>query len=148
MEERIMAIRTRTGNWHDARIGAATIMLAAMLIGCGQQKQAQDDAATSADNASRPETAPSIVLDPRLHQPFAEATISEPPEDWHRPPDTTLTGQSHGQLSAEVNHNWEQLRFVSPADEPVADLATLDTVVADIELTLRRTLAPTLLPDD
>ena len=137
-----MAIQTRTGNWYEARIGAAPIMLAAMLIGCGQQKPAQDDAATSADDASRPETASSIALDPHLHQPFAEATISEPPEDWHRPPDTTLTGKSVGKLYVEVKNHWEQIRFVSPAGKPLAYWATLDTEMGEIEIALRPELAP------
>jgi len=117
-------------------------MLAAMLIGCGQQKPAQDDAATSADDASRSETASSIALDPRLHQPFAEATISEPPEDWHRPPDTTLTGKSVGKFYVEVKNNWEQIRFVSPAGKPLAYWATLDTEMGEIEIALRPELAP------
>jgi peptidyl-prolyl cis-trans isomerase B (cyclophilin B) len=111
-------------------------------VGCGQQKPAENATATSVDNASRPETASSIALDPRLHQPFAEATISGPPEDWHRPPDTTLTGKSVGKLYVEVKNNWEQIRFVSPAGKPLAYWATLDTEMGEIEIALRPELAP------
>jgi peptidyl-prolyl cis-trans isomerase B (cyclophilin B) len=136
-----MAIRIRTGNWSKAGTGVATVILAAML-GCGQQKPTQDAGATSAEPDSRSETVPFVALDPIMHQPFAEATISEPPEDWHRPPDTTLTGKSVGKLYVEVKNSWEQIRFVSPAGKPLAYWATVDTEMGEIEITLRPDLAP------
>src|SRR5437016_5672593 len=126
--ERIMAIRTRTGNWADASMGAAAIMLAVILVGCGQPKPA---AVASADDVPPPEIGPSVGLDSGMHQPFTEATISEPPEDWHRPPDTTLTGKSVGKLYLEVKNHWEQIRFVSPAGKPLAYWATLDTEMGE-----------------
>jgi len=128
--------------WLGLRIGVAAAMLAAIVLGCGQQKPAQDVGASPTDNASRSENASSIPLDPRLHQPFAEATISEPPEDWHRPPDTTLTGKSVGKLYEEVKSNWDQIRFISPAGKPLAYWATLETEMGEIEITLRPEVAP------
>jgi len=137
-----MAIRTKTANWHKALNSAMMVTLSMILIGCGQQKSAQDAGATATDDATRSDTSASIVLDPRLHQPFAEATISEPPEDWHRPPDTTLTGKSVGKLYVQVKNNWDQIRFVSPAGKPLAYWATLETDMGEIEIALCPELAP------
>jgi peptidyl-prolyl cis-trans isomerase B (cyclophilin B) len=136
-----MAIHTRLWNWRKVGIRVGALALAAMLVGCGQQKPAEDSA-TSADGASAQENVPSVPLDPRLHQAFVEATTSEPPEDWHRPPDTTLSGKSVGKLYMEVKNSWDQIRFASPAGKPLAYWATLETEMGDIEITLRPDLAP------
>jgi peptidyl-prolyl cis-trans isomerase B (cyclophilin B) len=137
-----MAIKTRQRNWLDAGIGVAAFVLALTFAGCGRQKPAQDAAVPPADDASRPENGPSVVLDPLLHQSFAEATTSEPPEDWHRPPDTTLAGKSVGKLYTEVKNNWDQIRYVSPGGKPLAYWAILDTEMGEIEIALRPDLAP------
>ena len=137
-----MAIRTKQRNWRDAGNWAGAIVLAAILSGCGQQKPAQESTAKGSDAAAHQESRPAIVLDPNLHQPFAEATTSDPPEDWHRPPDTTLTGKSVGKLYMEIKNNWDQIRFVSPAGKPSAYWAILETEMGEIEIALRPDLAP------
>jgi peptidyl-prolyl cis-trans isomerase B (cyclophilin B) len=137
-----MAIWTKTGDQHKARIVAVALLLAVVLAGCGQQKPAQDAAGAPADDAFQPASASAVALDPSLHQPFTEATISEPPEDWHRPPDTTMTGKSVGKLYVEVKNKWDQIHFVSSAGKPLAYWATLDTEMGEIEIALRPDLAP------
>jgi len=137
-----MAIRIMQRNWREAGNCAAATVLAVILAGCGQQKPAQESSAPSSDDAARQESSPAVALDPNLHQPFAEATTSEPPEDWHRPPDTTLVGKSVGKLYMEVKNNWNQIQFVSHAGKPLAYGATIDTEMGEIEITLRPDLAP------
>jgi peptidyl-prolyl cis-trans isomerase B (cyclophilin B) len=137
-----MAICTTLGNWRGRRTNIIAVVLSTILVGCGQQKPAQDTEAALDDNASRPENVSSVPLDPRLHQSFSEATTSEPPEDWHRPPDTTLSGKSVGKLYLEVKNGWDQIRFASPAGKPLAYWATLETEMGEIEITLRPDLAP------
>jgi cyclophilin family peptidyl-prolyl cis-trans isomerase len=77
-----------------------------------------------------------------MHQPFAEATTADPPEDWLRPPDTTLAGKSVGKLYIEVKSHWDEIRFVSSAGKPLEYWAILDTEIGEIQITLRPDLAP------
>jgi cyclophilin family peptidyl-prolyl cis-trans isomerase len=81
-------------------------------------------------------------VDPRLQKTFAEATRQEPPADWQRPPDMTVTGKSVGKLYTQVTGVWETIRFVSAAGKPLAYRATLDTELGPIVIDLRPDLAP------
>jgi cyclophilin family peptidyl-prolyl cis-trans isomerase len=98
----------------------------------------------SATNADKPSavSAGAQNLDPRLHQPFAEATISDPPGEWQRPPDVTMTNKSVGKLYEQVVKIWDDIRFSAPNGKRLAYRATLDTEWGEIEITLRPDLAP------
>jgi hypothetical protein len=91
-----MAICKRSVNWANARITAFVLAIAVLLSGCGQQKPSPEQLETVVGGAQAQAGASSVTADPHMHQPFAEATISEPPEDWLRPPDTTISGKSVG----------------------------------------------------
>jgi cyclophilin family peptidyl-prolyl cis-trans isomerase len=117
-----------------------------LLIGCGRQKEEavsseQPAAPTSPASGSPPAPAP-VTADPRLHQPFATAVITDPPPPDQRLPETTLTGKSVGKLYLEVEKIWDQIRFVSPTGKPLAYRAILDTEVGQIEIALRPDWAP------
>jgi peptidyl-prolyl cis-trans isomerase B (cyclophilin B) len=128
--------------WAGLQIGVTVMVLGVFLGGCGQHKPAAETAGQAGENSESKADYSSAVLDPRLHQPFGEATISEPPEDWLRPPDTTMTGKSVGKLYTEVKNHWDEIRFVSPAGKPLSCWAVLETDMGDIEITLRPDLAP------
>jgi cyclophilin family peptidyl-prolyl cis-trans isomerase len=91
---------------------------------------------------SGPPSATSSGNDTRLHQPFAEATTSEPAGEWQRPPDLTMTGKSVGKLYKEVTQKWDDVRFVAPNGNRLAYRATLDTEFGPIVIALRPDLAP------
>jgi cyclophilin family peptidyl-prolyl cis-trans isomerase len=77
-----------------------------------------------------------------MHQSFADATRQEPPADWQRPPDLTLTGKSVGKLYTELVNQWDSIKFATPDGKPIAYSATLDTDLGSIEIALRPDLAP------
>ena len=105
-------------------LALAAIAIAAFLSGCGQRLPVADKAGESAEAPKA--SATSVPLDPRLHEPFADAT-TDPPAEWHRPPDTTLTQKSVGKLYTDVVRAWDDIHFVSPTGKRVAYRATLDT---------------------
>jgi cyclophilin family peptidyl-prolyl cis-trans isomerase len=83
-----------------------------------------------------------LTVDPRLQRSFADATRPEPPADWQRPPDLTLTGKSVGKLYTEVVRLWDTIHFTSEKGKPIAYRAVLDTELGPIEIALRPDLAP------
>src|SRR5713101_1934291 len=137
-----MAVWTRLGTWANARRIVIVIAFGVYLSGCGQQKPSEESSDASKGDSGTQSNGVAMALDPQMHQPFADATISDPPEDWLRPPDTTLAGKSVGKLYTEVRNHWDEIRFVSPAGKPLAYWAILDTEMGEIEITLRPDLAP------
>jgi cyclophilin family peptidyl-prolyl cis-trans isomerase len=119
-------------------IAVPAMLLGATLAGCGRQQPDEAPEASSSAASARSVSAG----DPRLQQPFAEATRQEPPPDWQRPPDLTLTGKSVGKLYTEVVHLWDRIRFTSDDGKPIAYSATLDTELGPIQIALRPDLAP------
>ncbi|HXG09352.1 MAG TPA: peptidylprolyl isomerase [Gemmataceae bacterium] len=122
----------------------AVLLLAVALVGCRRSEPTPEPEppppapAPAVQNAA-PKPPP---LDPRLHQSFAEATRADPPADWPRPPDTTLTGKSVGKLYTEVKALWDRIRFVNAEGKPLAYRAILDTELGEIEIAFRPDLAP------
>lgn len=137
-----MAKCTKSAIWATGQIVIAVLLLEFLLSGCGRKNASheQSDSSTAAATGENHEI--SVPLDPQMHQPFADATISEPPEDWLRPPDTTITGKSVGKLYTEVKNHWDKIRFVSPRGKPLAYWAIVDSEMGEIEVTLRPDLAP------
>src|SRR5260370_39631687 len=85
-----------------AQIGLAGLLLGLSLSGCEHGTSDRDDAkgtaiAKSISSGTANSDIP-VPADPRLCQTFAEATRPDPPADWQRPPDLTLTGNSVGNL--------------------------------------------------
>jgi peptidyl-prolyl cis-trans isomerase B (cyclophilin B) len=108
-----------------------------IFVGCGKQEPAPNGNASAAptpDAAANPE--------PVLHQPFATATLSEPPGVWQRPPDLTMTGKSVGKLYTEVVRRWDETKFVNANGSRLKYRAVIDTEEGLIEIQLRPDLAP------
>lgn len=130
-----------------------TLFLGTALIGCDGQQAAK----TAVEDTTRPTTttqaAPSSVPpasapaassaeEQRLHQPFSTATRAEPPEDFQRPPDRTMTGKSVGKLYTELVGAWDGIRFTNARGKRIFYTAVLDTEMGNIEITLLPDVAP------
>jgi peptidyl-prolyl cis-trans isomerase B (cyclophilin B) len=134
--------------WGPARrrslVGFTTagLFVAAAVNGCGRpaEKAAQADAAPPARAAKAGD--PRAEANAPLHQPFDQATHQEPPADWQRPPDTTLTGKSVGKLYTEVVRAWDGIRFVGDDGHPLKYTAAVETDLGTFEIALRPDWAP------
>jgi cyclophilin family peptidyl-prolyl cis-trans isomerase len=101
-----------------------------------------DNSTTSPPAASGATADKTGAADAQLQQSFAEATRTEPPVDWQRPPDLTLTGKSVGKLYTAVVGLWDTIRFTTKTGKPIAYTAVLETELGTIEIALRPNLAP------
>src|SRR5688572_29221939 len=114
--------------WARATAAVAGLCLGVGLVGCGQKSAtetkpepvvstAQQDGSSGNSSAGAndgsAQAQPKVVFEPRLHQPFADATLAEPPEGWERPPDMTLSGQSVGKLYTDAMRLWDTIKFTS-----------------------------------
>jgi cyclophilin family peptidyl-prolyl cis-trans isomerase len=125
-----------------AQIGLSVFLLVTGGAGCDRRHPALDgppDASTPANPANN---ATAVPADPRLQQSFSEATRSEPPPDWQRPPDMTMTLKSVGKLYTQTANIWDTIRFNSPLGKPISYRALLDTDLGQIVIDLRPDLAP------
>jgi peptidyl-prolyl cis-trans isomerase B (cyclophilin B) len=121
--------------------GLTLALFGAGLAGCSEGTPVPE--VLSEDKpAQQAEARPAAAPDARLHQSFADATRSEPPADYQRPPDTTLTGAATGKLYTEVVQSWDAIKFVSDGGKPLAYTVTLETDLGPIEVALRPDLAP------
>src|SRR5471030_3147762 len=106
------------------RIKALAVMGALAVVGCGKGTSAPADGP-----AAGPVTLAS-KLDPRLHQPFALATVSDLPD--MIPPERTMTGKSIGKLYEDVVQMWDQVPLLSAHGKPLAYTAVLETELGPI----------------
>jgi cyclophilin family peptidyl-prolyl cis-trans isomerase len=142
-----MSSRADRWIWGRTRVGTLGLVIGLVLGGCSRPQEPaptegeQPPAATEAK--ASPGAAPSAAsLDPRLHQSFKEATTDDPPGEWQRPPDLTMTHKSVGKLYEQVVRLWDAIRFETPNGKKIAYRAILDTEEGTIEITLRPDLAP------
>jgi cyclophilin family peptidyl-prolyl cis-trans isomerase len=130
--------------WSGVRLVAAGFFVGLGLWGCS--KQAGEPEKPTAEAAPTPEgsTGPAsqAAANPRLEEPFDKAVLTEPPTDWQKLPDQTMTQKSVGKLYTEVVRLWDSIHFTTPAGKPLAYTATLDTELGPIEITLRPDVAP------
>jgi cyclophilin family peptidyl-prolyl cis-trans isomerase len=127
-----------------AQAGLLFLFLFASLAGCDRHHPALEspgDSANGKDQATANAGTP-VPVDPRMQQTFGDATRQEPPPDWQRPPDLTLTGKSVGKLYTQTVAVWETIRFTSASGKPLAYRARLDTELGEIVIDLRPDLAP------
>ncbi len=120
-----------------ALIALAEMFLSSGLVGCEPKKPPGG----STDSQSNTEV-DQRSADSRFQQTFAQATRQEPPADWQRPPDLTLTGKSVGKLYTEVVSLWDKIPLTTTDGKPIAYKATLDTELGEVEIALRSDLAP------
>lgn len=89
-----------------------------------------------------PSSQGSTPADTRLNQTFAAATRSEPPVDFHKLPDRTLTGKSIGKLYTELTAIWPTIELAGADGKLLPIRAILETDLGTIEISLRPDLAP------
>src|SRR5437588_960550 len=122
--------------------GSTCLFLLACMAGCERGHPALngpgDPKATPLTVASGSSAAPA---DPHMHQSFVEATRSEPPADWQRPPDLTMTGKSVGKLYTEVVSQWGNIPFEFNGKR-IFYSVILDTELGQVEIALLPDVAP------
>ncbi|MCS7168332.1 MAG: peptidylprolyl isomerase [Gemmatales bacterium] len=77
-----------------------------------------------------------------LHQPFEDAIQPAPPRGSRRPPDITITGKSVGKLFEEAKRRWPEVSFVTPTGNLRRPIATMETELGEMEITLWPEIAP------
>jgi cyclophilin family peptidyl-prolyl cis-trans isomerase len=123
--------------WVITAVGATALVLA----GCGRPVPTPPSA--DAGSAAPSSTPSPLSLDPRLHQPFEQAVLTDPPDGAQRPPDVLKpTGKPVGKLYMEVVGLWDSIKFTDPDGKPLAYRAVLATDLGPIEIALRPELAP------
>jgi cyclophilin family peptidyl-prolyl cis-trans isomerase len=124
--------------------GAVLAALAILLLGCepGVNEGTDANGIVDASAAAPEQVRQPKPLDPFLHQSFAEATRSEPPADWQRPPELTMTGKSVGKLYTDVVRIWDTIKFQTKEGDPIAYRALINTDPGTIEISLRPDIAP------
>lgn len=116
------------------------LFLAVLLCGCSRQDaSARAGAGTPANPDPLPTPAEQAGAE-RMNQPFAEATISDMPDQTL--PDLTLSGKSVGKLYEAVVRRWDTIRFADAKGKPITYVASLDTELGNIEIELLPELAP------
>src|SRR5262245_3859486 len=123
--------------------GIRHVMIAVLIgsvVGCNAKAPAPPPSTGTADETSG--SLADAPGDPRLHQSFQAATLSDPPNEDQRLPETTMAGQSVGKLYTEVLRLWDGIRFVNAAGKRPAYRATLETELGPIEIALLPDIAP------
>jgi peptidyl-prolyl cis-trans isomerase B (cyclophilin B) len=139
--------------WTTARRAAPLVclLLAVGPAGCGKQSSSTGPApgspTLSVARSSQPGPAASSPaatthLDPRLHQPFAEAVLQVPPGSQLRPPDVTCASKSVGKLYEAVLASWDQIKFQSSDGKHLAYTARIQTDLGTVVLQLWPEVAP------
>ena len=97
----------------------ATALSFLVLVGCEPGQPAVDRVGGEKSEGAAASAAPSnaVAVDPRMQQTFEAATRQDPPADWQRPPDVTLTGKSVGKLYSDVVKLWDSFRLFSGRPE-------------------------------
>lgn len=119
-----------------------------LLIGCTKTASNDRPAPPNLKIAPTLEKPSTVALNPRLHQPFKDAILLEPPEGQHRPPDITVAGKVVGKIYEEIAGRdgkpglWDGIRFATPDGNTVQYTATLKTDAGDITFELWPNVAP------
>ncbi len=134
--------------WRRTMLGLTAVgfLIAAGLSGCGKKTEkpaAPADTPAGPANTAAP-AVPSTPGNAKLSQPFAEATLAEPPE--REPevilPDVTLTNKSVGKLYEQVVKGWDQVPLITADGKHWTYIATLDTELGPIDITMLPDVAP------
>ncbi|MFN4261531.1 MAG: peptidylprolyl isomerase [Gemmataceae bacterium] len=129
------------GRW----VGWVVLLGGLVMLGCGKQPPASQEAGAPRPEQPAATTQASLTATTeyqRLHQPFAVATITDPPPPDQWLPDVTMTGKSVGKLYLEVSRRWDQVRFLDEAGRQLCYKAVLDTELGEVEIALKPEWAP------
>jgi cyclophilin family peptidyl-prolyl cis-trans isomerase len=125
-------------------LGWLILAFGVAFSGC-QQEEAPPDTPPPQPKISGPSS--DARPEPRLHQPFRQATLQEPPEgQWL--PDKTKTGKSVGKLYVEIagadgsGGLWDQIVFRTAKGKRLQHTATIATDLRPIVIELFSDVAP------
>jgi len=117
--------------------------IVAALVGCSERGKTQvgdkpkdmDPPVISIPNGINVNSS-NVALDPRLHQPFEQACITEIDANVgvDLPPATTLAGKNCGALNDQVHKIWDTIKFVDANGKPVTYVAELHVAAGNSEL--------------
>jgi cyclophilin family peptidyl-prolyl cis-trans isomerase len=115
------------------------------LAGCNRQSQDtqvdfKPDTGTKPKTDGQPQPA-KVALDPRMHKPLKEATLSEPPEGQNLP-EKTKAGLSVGKLFLDVQKEWDDIHFATDTGKKLLYSAKISTELGDVPLHLFPEAAP------
>ena len=130
-----------------------------LLVGCTKndpptEAPAKPVAQTSADEKKEASAAKPVpgkltsMQHARLHQPFKDAVLLEPPADELRPPDMTVNGKNVAQLfesiagKDSVGGLWDQIPFVGDDGRTLKYQVVLTTQAGEIAIDLNTEEAP------
>jgi cyclophilin family peptidyl-prolyl cis-trans isomerase len=121
----------------------AAVLVALTLAGCNRTNQETEvDYKPTGTQPKTDEKSPKAALDPRLHRPFKEATLAEPPEG-QLLLDKTMAGLSVGKLFYEVREKeWDNIRFATDDGKKLLYTAKFSTALGDIPMELFPEAAP------
>jgi cyclophilin family peptidyl-prolyl cis-trans isomerase len=134
------------GRGRMAALAALGLLATVCIWGCnrGPAGNAQADADKEAGPGKLGDPSASDADKDPLHflrQSFAEATRADQYSDWE-PVQQTRGGKSIGHLYEKVKESWAGVKLVGEDGKKVTYIATLDTDMGPIEITLRPDLAP------
>ena len=136
MPNRVLA----KSNFFSLILTSGVLMMAA--AGCEGNHPLEPGAGDKSATAEPNSVAEKPTVDSRQEQSFADAIRPDPPADWQRPPDLTMTGKSVGKLYTDVSTRWNTIKLVNGEGKSISYSAVLETDLGIIEITLRPDLAP------
>jgi cyclophilin family peptidyl-prolyl cis-trans isomerase len=136
-----MAIHEGRRGWVNLSALALGVLWIGLAGGCDRSETDAVSHAIAGQGADATSDE-SVPVDPRMQQTFAEATRQDPPADWQRPPDVTMTGKSVGKMYSDVIKSWDTYRFLNNKGQIITCTATLETEFGPVEIALRPDLAP------
>jgi cyclophilin family peptidyl-prolyl cis-trans isomerase len=131
--------------------------LVAMLAGCNERgnqgvvekpKDMNPPVVSIPNGAGNPTS--NAALDPRLHQPFEQACITEIDANIgvDLPPATTLAGKNCGTINDQVHKIWDSIKFADQAGKPVTYIAEVQVTAGNSDLgTIEILMQPELAPN-
>src|SRR6516165_7221924 len=121
-----MAIHEGRRGWINLSALALGVLWIGLAGGCDRSETDPVSHAIAGQGADATSDE-SVPVDPRMQQTFAEATRQDPPADWQRPPDVTMTGKSVGKMYSDVIKSWDTYRFLNNKGQIITCTATLET---------------------
>lgn len=144
------------GKWRIC-VGLGALAALVGMAGCndagrtqiGEKPTNASPPVASIPNGAAPPSGIAANLDPKLHQPFEQACITEIDANVgvDLPPAQTLSGKNTGGLNDQIHKIWDTIKFVAADGKPITYVAELHLVAGDqdlgtIEILMRPDIAP------
>jgi cyclophilin family peptidyl-prolyl cis-trans isomerase len=125
-------------------LAAGLVILILALAGCNKSSPDTEGTFDPNQGNAKPSEAAGqpakVPLNPRLHQPFKEATLDE--ADGQILPEKTKTGLSVGKLFEDVRKKWDTIHFTTDSGKKLLYTARINTELGDVVIDLFPEAAP------